>query len=140
MQTRAISRKRSRVKYALAIVLVIGLGLLWRSGRLPLPAFLTKYGGDALWAVVVFLGVGFVFCPWSTARVAVVAACFSVAVECSQLYHAPWIEAMRANWLGRLVLGTTFQCADLLAYAVGIALGVSAERIRAVVRRRTRMP
>src|ERR1041385_8540573 len=105
---RANSAPRSRPRYALAILLVIGLGLLWRSGHLPLPGFLAKYGGDALWALVVFLGFGFVFCRWSTARVAVAAAFFCTAVECSQLYHAPWIDALRAHRLGRLVLGTTF--------------------------------
>ena len=43
---------RSRPFYAALVVLVIGTGLLWRSGRIPLSSFLSKYGGDALWALV----------------------------------------------------------------------------------------
>lgn len=62
------SKSRSRPLYALLIVLVIGAGLLWRSRFMPVPPFLTKYGGDALWALMVFVGLGFVFNKASTLR------------------------------------------------------------------------
>lgn len=52
---------------------------------------------------------------------------FAWGVEVSQLYHAPWIDAIRAMVPGRLVLGTTFNWPDLPAYSVGIALGSLAE-------------
>lgn len=118
---------RSRLIYASLAVLVIGLGLLWRSGLLPLSDFLTKYGGDALWALVVFLGFGFIFSRSSTLRVGLIALCFAWAVEFSQLYHAPWIDTIRATRLGGLVLGASFNVPDLFAYAIGIALGALAE-------------
>lgn len=51
-------------------------------------------------------------------------------VELSQLYHAPWIDAIRTTIPGRLVLGTTFNWPDLPAYAVGIALGSLVESRR----------
>ena len=55
------ANSRSRPLYALISVLVVGIGLLWRSGQLPLSPFIAKYGGDALWALMVFCGFGFVF-------------------------------------------------------------------------------
>jgi hypothetical protein len=119
--------ERSRLKYGSAIALVIAMGLLWRSGLLPLPPFLTKYGGDALWALVVFLCFGFVFCRSSTWRIVVAALGFTWSVEFLQLYHADWIDAIRSTRLGRLVLGTTFNGPDLIAYVIGIALGAFAE-------------
>jgi hypothetical protein len=109
------------------MALVIGTGLLWRSGWPPLPYFLAKYGGDALWALVVFLGFGFVFCCSSTVRNALLAVSFSWAIEFSQLYHAPWIDGIRSTRLGHLVLGSVFNVPDLFAYVIGIALGASAE-------------
>jgi hypothetical protein len=121
--------QRNRLIFAAAIALVIGTGLLWRSHLLPLPAFLAKYGGDALWVLMVFLGFGFVFRRSSTARIALAAVCFAWTVEFLQLYHAPWIEAIRATRLGRLVLGDTFNSPDLLAYVVGIAVGALAEYV-----------
>lgn len=119
---------RKRLGYAVSLILVIGAGLLWRSGLLPLPGWLVKYGGDALWALAVFLGVGWVFRQSSTGRVALAAVGCAWGVEFLQLYHAPWIDGIRATRLGRLVLGMTFNAPDLLAYLAGIALGAWAER------------
>jgi hypothetical protein len=45
---------RSRIAYALSAVVVVAVGPIWRSHLLPLSPFLRKYGGDALWAVLVF--------------------------------------------------------------------------------------
>ena len=129
MTATTIPVQRSRRVYAIATALVIGTGLLWRSGLFPLPDFVAKYGGDSLWALVVFLGLGFAFSRSSTMRIALVAVCFAWSVEFLQLYHAPWIDGMRSTRLGHLVLGTVFNGPDLFAYVIGIALGVSAECI-----------
>lgn len=118
---------RSRPRYALGIALVIGAGLLWRSQSLPLSPFLSKYGGDALWALMVFLGFGFLFNRISTLRLALIALGFAWGVEFSQLYQADWIDWIRATWIGRHVLGVTFNWPDLLAYAIGVASGAGLE-------------
>jgi Protein of unknown function (DUF2809) len=82
-----------------------------------------QYGGDALWALLVFLGFGFFLPRISTRRLAMASIGFAWAIEFSQLYHAPWIDSIRAIQIGRLVLGSTFNWPDLLAYGIGIALG-----------------
>ena len=46
------------------------------------------------------------------------------AIEFLQLYQAPWMQAVRANKLAYLVLGNGFDPLDLLAYVVGIGVGV----------------
>jgi len=106
---------------------VIGTGLLWRSGLIPLSDFVSKYGGDALWAVVVFLCFGIVFPRSATVRIGLAAVCFAWGVEFLQLYHSPWLDGVRSTRPGRLVLGSMFNSPDLLAYVVGIGLGVLAE-------------
>jgi hypothetical protein len=121
--------ERSRLIYASAAALVVGTGLLWRSNLLPLPDFLAKYGGDSLWALAVFVGFGFIFRRSSTMRVALVALGAAWSVEFLQLYHAPWIDAIRATRLGRLALGSSFNSPDLIAYVLGIAIGAWAEYI-----------
>ena len=63
----------------------------------------------------------------SGGRWAGAAAVVCGAVECSQLYHAPWIDSVRRTWLGRVTLGTTFGWGDLAVYLVGIAFGTAAE-------------
>ena len=110
----------------MGLVIAAGLGL--RARMIPLPAFVIKYGGDALWALMVFCGVGFLLRRASTVRVGLIAICFSCAVEISQLYHAPWIDAVRGTRLGGLALGSTFNWPDFIAYAAGVGVGMMLER------------
>ena len=113
--------------YAALALSVVAAGLLWRSGLIPLPQWLSNNGGDALWALMVFVGFGFLFPRTSTLTVALLALTFAWSVEFSQFYHAPWIDAIRATIPGKLVLGNTFAWPDLVAYAVGVAVGALAE-------------
>ncbi|MEJ0089013.1 MAG: hypothetical protein WDM80_04565 [Limisphaerales bacterium] len=53
--------KRSRALYAITIFFVIVIGLLSRRHPDLFPKLLGKSPGDALWAVMVFLGFGFLF-------------------------------------------------------------------------------
>jgi len=105
----------------------VAAGLLWRADFMPLPPWLSNNGGDALWALMVFLGFGFLLPRASTLNLALLAVAFSWGVEFSQLYHAPWIDAIRATLPGRLVLGNCFNWPDLAAYAVGVSIGALVE-------------
>ena len=86
------------------------------------------YAGDTLWALALFLLLGLVMPGASTARLAAIALTLSATVEVSQLYHAPWIDAIRRTKLGGLVLGFGFLWSDLICYAAGVALGAAIER------------
>lgn len=120
--------RRGAARQAAMFAAVISLGLLSRSHRIGLSPFLAKYGGDALWAWMVFLLAGLLFPRLSSLRIAVAAMLYSCATEFSQLYHAPWIDAIRRTTPGHLVLGDTFAWADIIAYLVGIAIGYCVER------------
>ena len=119
--------QRKAGRQTLLLTLTLAAGLLWRSGWLPLSPFWFKYGGDGLWALAVYWGWGLVFRTLAPVRIALLSLGFAFAVEFSQLYHAPWIDAIRDTLPGRLVLGSTFNAPDLLAYAVGVALGLLVE-------------
>lgn len=84
--------------------------------------------GDALWAALVYLLIAWVGRRQTSGRIALVAYAIAVAVECSQLCHASWLEAIRQTTLGGLVLGWGFEWGDLVAYAAGIAGCFLAER------------
>ncbi|MCF0049349.1 DUF2809 domain-containing protein [Dyadobacter sp. LJ53] len=90
-------------------------------------SFIKLYVGDVLWAMMVFFGFAFIFCKWSTWRVAAAALTFSVCIELSQLYSAPWIDGIRRMPLGGMILGFTFVWSDLLCYGLGIGFGVIVE-------------
>lgn len=121
---------RSRLSYAAATLGVIVLGLASRRYPGLFPAFLGKFPGDALWALTVFLGWGMVLPAARTRNLVALALGTSAAIEFSQLYQAPWINAIRSTTPGHLVLGSTFSWLDLIAYAVGIAVGITVETLQ----------
>jgi hypothetical protein len=122
-------KRRSLITQACAAAAVIALGLASRRFPWLFPAALGKYPGDALWALAAFVVLGMVLPRASTWRVAALALATAFAVELGQLYHAPWIDAVRATTVGQLVLGSTFHAPDLVAYAVGVGIGMLAERL-----------
>ncbi len=121
--------RRSRRVQSLLAVAVIGLGLAARSPQVGLPPFWAKYSGDALWAVLVFVGLGWLWRSQPTAKIAALAFGVACADEFSQLYHAPWINALRRTGLGHAILGDVFAWPDLGAYAAGITLAALAEQM-----------
>jgi hypothetical protein len=121
--------KRSRIVYALLIIVVIALGLASRAKALQpfLPTFISEYAGDTLYAVMIFFGLAFLRPQISTLRLAGVALSVCVLIELSQLYHAPWLDAIRHTRIGGLILGFGFLWSDLLCYVVGVACSVNLE-------------
>lgn len=125
---RRAGRWRRSAIYLACAVAVVPLGLASRRFGEHLPPLLAEYAGDTLWALLVFLGIS-AAAPGARLLHRSGAALFcSFAVEFSQLYHAPWIDALRDTTLGGLVLGFGFLWSDLVCYTVGIALGALAER------------
>ena len=123
------SLKRNRLIYLVLVAMTIVTGLASRHYSSSLPPWVESYLGDTLWALMVFLLIGFIFRTKSTRWVAVAAILFSYSIEVSQLYHAPWIDTLRSNWLGGLILGFGFLWSDLVCYTVGIGVGVVMEKI-----------
>ena len=116
--------KKSRIAYAVAAIVVIVLGLASRRYAQHLPEIVAEYAGDTLWALTAFLGVRMLYPRWKIRNVAVAALLFAFSIEVSQLYHAPWIDAIRQTTLGGLILGFGFLWSDLLCYCVGVGAGV----------------
>jgi hypothetical protein len=121
--------KRHRPSYIVAGCLVVAMGLGSRRYGSLLPALIADYAGDTLWAVMAFIAIGVAAAGWPSWRVAIAALLVSYSVEVSQLYHAPWIDAIRATRLGALALGYGFLWSDIACYTVGVALCVGVERL-----------
>ncbi len=115
----------------IALAAVLGIGS--RRFAALLPSFIAAYAGDTLWALAAFFGIGLLMPRASTRTVALLAMILSVAVELTQLYHAPWIDSIRQTTLGGLILGFGFLCSDLACYALGVGLGVLGEIVCGIV-------
>lgn len=122
-----MNTKRNRLLYAMFAILVIILGLSSRKFAFALPALLNDYLGDALWALMIFIGFGFLFPKIEMKKLAFISLMFCYGIEVSQLYHAEWIDSIRATTLGGLVLGYGFLWSDLVAYTIGVGVGMFCE-------------
>lgn len=130
---------RLRIGYAAAMIAVMLLGLASRRFADGLPPFAAAHAGDALWAGMVYFGFRFLFVRKPVAFAAAASAIFAAAIEFSQLYQAPWANAVRETTLGALVLGHGFLAVDLLRYAAGIACAAAVDLLAVRLRGATRM-
>jgi len=112
---------RKRFTYLLLIILAAASGLASRHFSPVLPVWVHLYLGDAIWAVAVYLFFAFVFNRTVPLKIAAGTLVISYLIEVSQLYHAPWIDAVRDTLAGGLILGFGFLWSDLLSYTAGIA-------------------
>lgn len=120
--------KKSRFFYLVLIVLTIAFGLFSRKIAYPyLPQIINDYLGDAIWASMIFFIFRFTFFNKDTRFIAIISLAFCFLIEISQLYHAPWIDAIRITTLGGLVLGSGFLWSDLLAYYIGVHFAATFE-------------
>ena len=127
VETRSLVR-RSRWRCFIAALATVAAGLASRSESLGLVGVVGDYPGDALWALLVYVLLALLLPGWRSRNVAIVAACFALTIELSQLYQVRWINEIRRTALGGLVLGHGFLWSDLVCYAVGIALGILVDR------------
>ena len=109
-----------------ALVLsTIASGLLVRFGPLGLPRFVVKYGGSALWALMIYWIVSALLPLWRMVTVALMAGLAATSIEFLKLYHAPWLDSFRITVPGILLLGRFFSVSDVLAYWLAITLGMA---------------
>ncbi|NEY33607.1 DUF2809 domain-containing protein [Streptomyces sp. PRKS01-65] len=109
---------RTRLSAAAAALVTVGAGLILRAVA---AGDVAKYGGDALYTVLV-LALVVLASPRMTAwKAGALALAVSWGIEFSQLTGVP-AELSRHSTAARLILGSTFDAPDLLGYAAG-ALG-----------------
>ena len=121
---RKITIKRQWWAVLLLFIVMVLLGLGAHYFHDSLPAFLSAYAGTVLWAWAVFLLFALIFRRAKTWLPALCALVVSFGIEFSQMYHAPWIDTLRANPVGELILGSQFDWTDLVCYAVGILIAL----------------
>ena len=116
--------KRKRIIYIGLMVIVMILGIASRRYGIYLPNIISKYAGDTLWALMVYLGFGFLFNKAKIRNVALASMTFSYLIEISQLYQGEWINSIRDTTIGAFILGHGFLISDLVCYTIGIVIGI----------------
>ncbi|MEH3103787.1 MAG: DUF2809 domain-containing protein [Sphingomonas phyllosphaerae] len=107
----------------------IAAGLAIRKLPVGLPPAVVKHGGSILWASMVYWIVSTLRPRWRPRRSGIAAAVITTAIELSQLYHLPTLNAFRRTSLGALLLGRVFSVWDVATYAAAVGLAAMVDRI-----------
>lgn len=124
----AAPRAVPRSRYLTLALATTALGLAVHLYAGALGSAIQDVIGDALWATMVAWWIGVLAPDAPLLQRSTAALAIAFAVELSQLYHTPTLDAIRATTLGTLVLGSGFDPRDLVAYALGVLLAFRIER------------
>lgn len=115
--------QRYRLALLIGMILIIPLGYSVRFATgLGSPVFQDVCGSIAYQILLMFL-FAFFYPRMNLVKVAIAVFVLSSAIELLQLWQPPFLQAIRATWAGRVLLGNTFLWADFPPYAIGSFLG-----------------
>jgi hypothetical protein len=117
--------KTRRILYFVLIIITIPFGLSTRSPANIYPNLIKEYGGDVLYATLVFFLIRFLLPKASFLKVTSIAYLLCICVEMLQLYHEPWLEKIRRTFPFGLILGYGFLWSDWICYAAGVLLALA---------------
>ncbi|MFT7676313.1 MAG: glycopeptide antibiotics resistance protein [Planctomycetota bacterium] len=120
-------RERNRRLIFVLLLATTVSGLASRKFDEELPEVIATYAGDVLWAIALYWFLSLLLERRPITLIATSALLTSFAVECSQLYQAPWIDGLRGTVLGGLLLGHGFLWSDLLCYTLGIVIAATVD-------------
>jgi len=113
--------RRHRLRYAAGAIVLILVGLVVHRVDLGLHPIARDMLGDALWAAMIYCWLGALLARVGERMRPLLALTICFGIEASQLYRAPWLDAVRATVPGHLVLGSGYESRDLLSYFLGVA-------------------
>lgn len=90
---------------------------------LGLPAFVVKFGGSTLWALLLYWIVSSLLSSWRIPTVSLITGVLATSVEFFKLYRSPFLDAFRRTLPGVLLLGRIFSAWDIFAYLLAISVG-----------------
>lgn len=108
----------------LVLCLVIPLGLYTKVYNGPGWIWSVNYGGGIFYELFFCILAALIVPSAGAVRIGIIVFSATAALEFLQLWHPPFLEAVRSLWLGRTLIGTTFSLLDFPHYAAGCFLGV----------------
>ncbi|MBX9256620.1 DUF2809 domain-containing protein [Desmonostoc muscorum CCALA 125] len=108
----------------LSMLIVVPMGFFFKYYAVPGYKWFNDYGGDILYEIFWCL-FGFWFFRSRAAVIQIPIWVFVITciIEFLQLWHPPLLDEIRATFIGKLLLGTTFVWWDFPHYLLGCILG-----------------
>jgi len=113
---------RYRFNLFIAIIIIIPLGLVSKFYNSPLYQWLNNYSGGIFYEIFWILLVILINPKIPPLIAAIWVFMITALLEFMQLWHPPFLEAIRATLIGRLLIGTTFDWWDFPHYILGCTI------------------
>ncbi|MCZ6634576.1 MAG: DUF2809 domain-containing protein [bacterium] len=114
---------RLRIRILLFLVVLVPVGFYTKIYSGPGSVWVRDYAGGVLYEVFWCLVLLWLMPGTRPCRIAVGVFGVTSLLEVLQLWHPPFLEALRSSFLGQAVLGTSFDTWDFVFYGIGCALG-----------------
>jgi hypothetical protein len=107
-----------------SLILIAALGLYAKRGyHGPAALWVRDSVGGVFYEILWCLALAIAVPRWKASRIAVLVLIATCILEFLQLWHPPLLELVRANFIGRTILGSDFDWGDFPYYFVGSAIG-----------------
>jgi hypothetical protein len=118
-----IDIKKLRLIIFLFLILITPLGFLTKFYTGPAQNWVADNFSGVLYEIFWCLILQFFFPVLKQAAIAVSVLVATTILEFLQLWHPPFLENIRQNFLGRTLIGNSFSWLDLPYYVIGCFLG-----------------
>ncbi|MBN2175710.1 MAG: DUF2809 domain-containing protein [Bacteroidales bacterium] len=114
---------RKRLIILLSLIVITPIGFLSKFYEGPAQGWINNSIGGLLYEIFWCLVFGFILINVRPVKVAFWVFAVTSILEFLQLWHPPFLEYLRGNFIGRSILGSSFNLNDFPYYLAGSVVG-----------------
>ncbi len=114
---------RQRLLILLSLIVITPIGFMTKFYQGPAHAWVNDSLGGLFYEIFWCLVFSFLFTKVKPITIAVWVFLVTCFLEFLQLWHPPFLEIIRANFIGRTILGSSFNWFDFPYYLLGSMMG-----------------
>jgi hypothetical protein len=114
---------KNRLLIILGIIVIVPAGFLTKFYTGPAQSWVNNSCGGLLYEVFWCLVFALLFPTARPVKIALWVFLITCCLEFLQLWHSPFLEIIRINFIGRTILGNSFNWGDFPYYVLGSSAG-----------------
>lgn len=114
---------RQRLIILLVLIIIIPIGFFSKFYSGPANQWVNNSLGGLFYEIFWCLVIAFILIKANPFKIALWVFVITCLLEFLQLWHPPFLEILRNNFMGRTILGSSFNWMDFPYYFVGSLLG-----------------
>ncbi len=114
---------RRQLLIILSLIIVVPIGFWTKFYNGPAQSWVNDSLGGLFYEIFWCLLLGLIFTNSRPVKIAVSVLVITSILEVAQLWHPPFLEMLRGNFIGRTILGNSFNWHDFPYYLIGSSIG-----------------